>query len=100
MKHGIESLEQRVLFALPVVPDPTFSGDGTVNPVFSPDVGGVSDGPVKFVHVLADGKILAGGFSREGGGARAARFNPDGSRDMFFGTGGLSPAVECDTIFD
>jgi uncharacterized delta-60 repeat protein len=64
--------------------DPTFGGDGVV----STDFGGDDVG--EDIAILADGKIVVTGTSNIdiGGDWAVARYNPDGSLDPGFGTGG------------
>ena len=60
--------------------DTSFSGDGKQ----TTDFGGVGDGATG-VALQADGKIVAVGSSRSGGGDFAlARYNPNGSLDTSF----------------
>ena len=68
--------------------DPTFGDAGLVTTDFL----GPNSDLVRAVAVQADGKIVAVGFSNPGGLAAdfaLARYNPDGSLDSSFGTGGL-----------
>jgi uncharacterized delta-60 repeat protein len=66
--------------------DPTWNGTGIVTTDFLP---GTQDGvdAALGVSVLADGKILAAGAAA--GRFALARYNPDGTLDAGFGTGGL-----------
>ncbi len=67
--------------------DITFGGKGVVTTSFAPEF---STAYAYGVAVQADGKIVAAGFAGEGGpGASAlARYNPDGTLDASFGSGG------------
>jgi uncharacterized delta-60 repeat protein len=68
--------------------DTTFDGDGIATPGFA-NPSRASD-----IKVLADGKIVAGGDAFGGGRDFAiARFNPNGSLDQDFGTGGMATTV-------
>ena len=64
--------------------DPTFGGDGVV----STDFGGDDVG--EDIAIQADGNIVVTGTSNIdiGGDWAVARYNPDGSLDAGFGTGG------------
>jgi uncharacterized delta-60 repeat protein len=63
--------------------DPTFAGNGKLAFSWGPI------GRATAVVVLANGKLLVGGFSGpEGGNLQVARLNPDGKLDATFGTGG------------
>jgi uncharacterized delta-60 repeat protein len=66
--------------------DSTFGGDGVVTTDFTPTVDWADS-----VAVQADGKIVAMGFSGQGGPNTKfalARYNPDGTLDATFGAGG------------
>jgi uncharacterized delta-60 repeat protein len=82
----IECLEPRTLLAASLL-DPSFGGgDGLA----SADFRGGDDEAVKVV-VLADGKLLVAGTATSAANGRdiaVARFNPDGTPDTTFGTGG------------
>jgi uncharacterized delta-60 repeat protein len=74
------------------LPDPTF-GIGGFTILNEPADGNEQ---LKDLVIQADGKILAGGTkSGESKGFLLARFNPDGSPDLGFGTGGIR--IEPDT---
>lgn len=90
----LECLEQRTLLCNPGELDLTFDGDGKV----TTDFGGVQAGEsASSVVTQADGKIVAAGrsvrslnslgFVRDVDWA-LARYNPDGSLDPSFGSGG------------
>jgi len=66
-------------------PDPTFDGDGLVTSDFGAYETGAS------VLVLADGRILLGGYREQGSAADFAlvRYLPNGAVDTTFGNGGL-----------
>jgi uncharacterized delta-60 repeat protein len=67
------------------VADPTFNGGGGVGTAV-----GTGDDSVLALAVQADGKIVAVGRARNGSGDDIAlvRYNPDGSLDPTFGSGG------------
>lgn len=62
--------------------DPSFGSGGTV----VTDAGG-ADQIIRRVALQADGKILVGGF--DGEDVVVGRYNPDGSLDASFGSGGI-----------
>jgi len=66
-------------------PDPTFDGDGLVTSDFGAYETGAS------VIVLADGRIILGGYREQGSAADFAlvRYLPNGAVDTTFGNGGL-----------
>jgi len=64
--------------------DTSFGGNGVVTTGFG------GDSSANSVIVLGDGRIVAGGFSS--GDLALARYLPDGSLDVTFGTGGLATA--------
>ncbi|MFD9223461.1 hypothetical protein ACFWDI_26440 [Streptomyces sp. NPDC060064] len=74
-----------VALAAPGDLDPTFGTGGKVTTNF-----GGTDNEARGVAVQADGKIIAVGQSDSGGTIdfALARYNPDGSLDSTFGTGG------------
>jgi uncharacterized delta-60 repeat protein/uncharacterized repeat protein (TIGR01451 family) len=65
--------------------DPTFGTGGKVTTDFAGSNAGANG-----VALQADGKIVAAGFADSGSGSdfALARYNPDGSLDASFGTGG------------
>jgi uncharacterized delta-60 repeat protein len=68
--------------------DSTFSGDGVAVTDFSANLDGATD-----VALQSDGKIVVAGFSESGADITTsdfalARYNPDGTLDMSFGTDG------------
>ena len=82
-----ESLESRRMLAAGVL-DATFGSGGlvTTDLTGSDRVGGTA------VDIQSDGKIVAGGFTRNGNtdfDSVVARYNPDGTPDIDFGNGGL-----------
>src|SRR4051812_27272526 len=80
---GVEPLEGRQLLSGPGSLDPTFAGTGTV---VGP--GGVDDA---VLVQPADGKIVTAGYSPGASGYNQfalARYNPDGTIDPSFGSGG------------
>jgi uncharacterized delta-60 repeat protein len=70
--------------------DPTFGRDGRVITTFTPNPN--YEDTISDVAVLANGKIVAVGVAGAGWGSvsavAVARYNPDGSLDSTFGTGG------------
>src|SRR5436309_372857 len=79
----LESLEERTLLNAGL-PDPTFGAGGLVTTNFS-YVGGNNG-----VAVQADGKIVVAGISpAPTSDFSIARFNPDGTLDTSFGSGGF-----------
>ncbi len=65
--------------------DPTFDGDGKV----TTNITGSDE--IYALLLLPDGKILAGGTTSDGTSRFAiARYNPNGSLDASFGTGGIA----------
>jgi uncharacterized delta-60 repeat protein len=89
----VEALEERTLLNGSVL-DPTFGAGGKVTtPLFGPVVWGQNAGGwVSRVAVAPDGKIVLGGGidSQYATQAFVTRYNPDGSLDTTFGSGGLS----------
>jgi uncharacterized delta-60 repeat protein len=80
----IERLEPRTLLTAGGL-DPSFGTSGKVVTDFT----GLTDDLARAIAVQADGKIVAVGQARGGGTHLAiARFNPDGSADTGFGSGG------------
>jgi len=61
--------------------DTSFDGDGMVTTPLGPNAGAAS------VVIQPDGKIVASGFSSNG--FTVVRYNPNGSLDSSFGTGGI-----------
>jgi uncharacterized delta-60 repeat protein len=71
--------------------DPTFDGDGKMIIDFNSILSPFYNEYFSVLKIGSDGKIVAGGYSINGGvDARwvLARINPDGSLDTTFGTGG------------
>lgn len=66
--------------------DPTFNGDGSVTTRVSP-----GDDEIMALGLLADGRIIAAGYSQNGSDRdfALACYRPDGSLDPFFGQAGL-----------
>jgi len=90
-RPALETLEGRALLTAGAL-DTTFGGTGTV-------VG--MNGAANAVLIQpADGKIIAAGFSPNSSGASQgalARYNPDGTPDISFGSGGrVSTALAAD----
>jgi uncharacterized delta-60 repeat protein len=75
-------------YAAPADLDPTLAGNGILRQRFT----ATNWGDANTVVVQPDGKILIGGAAYGDGGSDqdqlVARFNPDGSLDQTFGTGG------------
>jgi uncharacterized delta-60 repeat protein len=88
-----------IALALPVMmgASTAYAGPGDLDPSFSRDgrvltdiVGG--DDTATAVAIQPDGRIVAAGFSTPRGGARRfalARYDPDGTRDLSFGSQGI-----------
>jgi uncharacterized delta-60 repeat protein len=73
-------------------PDPAFGAGGRIVHELPPGAG-VTTTPHSLFE-LAGGKLLLVGFSNFNAGVLLARFNPDGTLDATFGTGGVAtPAV-------
>jgi uncharacterized delta-60 repeat protein len=90
----VEALEERTLLNGGAL-DPTFGAGGKVTtPLFGPLTWGESTGTfrVSRVAVAPDGKIVLGGGIDNGFALQAflTRYNPDGSLDTTFGSGGTS----------
>ncbi|MGE7388404.1 calcium-binding protein [Streptomyces sp. NPDC004126] len=72
--------------------DTTFNGDGDNDGRIQTDLRG-GDDVADAVAVQPDGKLVVAGYSAEpdtAGSFTVARFNPDGSLDTAFGTGGFA----------
>jgi uncharacterized delta-60 repeat protein len=70
-------------------PDPAFGSGGIVLTPFGTPLG-AGDARIDALAVQPDGKIVAAGFGRDGRNNKfaLARYNPDGSLDGSFGSGG------------
>lgn len=70
-----------------------FNPDGSLDPTFGDggtritDIGG--NDRCNGLAILADGKLVAAGDAENSGGFALARYDPDGSLDPAFGTGGI-----------
>lgn len=75
-----------LLFAQHEMLDSTFNADGMV----TTDVGGDAD-MINSIAIQSDGKIVAAGSAKISGVTKIAvlRYNPDGSPDNTFGSGGI-----------
>jgi uncharacterized delta-60 repeat protein len=90
----VEALEERTLLNGGAL-DPTFGAGGKVTtPLFGPLTWGTRAGffQVNRVAVGPDGKIVLGGdtYTQYATQAFLTRYNPDGSLDTTFGSGGTS----------
>lgn len=85
LPHVFEPLESRKLLAAGEYLD-SFDGDGIADTALT--------GQFNTVHVLPNGKVLAGGFAERADADNPsvilARFNADGTPDQSFGTAGVS----------
>jgi uncharacterized delta-60 repeat protein len=82
---------------VPQPPQPPLGPNGRLNPAFG-NHGTITSGPnvpasAAGVATQTDGKIVAVGDSTTTGGIVVVRYNPDGSLDQSFGTGGVVNAV-------
>ena len=73
--------------------DPTFGSDGIVTADF-----GNTASQVDNLVVLSDGRIIALGRVPSTGGIQVARYLPDGSPDLTFGTNGATDLPELTTL--
>lgn len=68
--------------------DPTFGIAGKVTTDFGGDAGSTHSDRIQALVLQPDGKLIAGGSASLGEDFALARYNPDGSLDAAFGTGG------------